>query len=66
MLDLNVDSPEKVSKVLRRAAEWYLESATELESAWQDRSAGRPWVSLAKILEQAADQADKAIPRNNP
>lgn len=42
-LDLDVDSPEKVARILRNAAESYYESASELESAWQDRGAGRPW-----------------------
>ena len=58
-MDLDVDSPEKVAVVLRRAADAYYESASELESAWQDRGAGKPWTKLARILERAADQAEK-------
>jgi len=58
-MDLDVDSPEKVAAVLRRAAEAYSESASELESQWQDPGAGKPWAKLARILERAADQAEK-------
>ena len=58
--DLDVDAPEKVSKVLRDAAQMYYESASELQSAWQDKSAGKIWNHLAIILEQAADKVDKA------
>ncbi len=60
-LDLDVDAPDNVSQVLRDAAEAYYESASELESAWQDKGAGRPWTVIAKILERAADQIDKKI-----
>lgn len=60
-LDLDVDSPEKVARILRDAAESYYESASELESAWQDSGAGRPWEKIAKILEAAADRVDKAV-----
>lgn len=55
-LDLNVDSPDKVARVLRNAASDYNDAASELESAWQDRSAGAPWSKIARILERAADQ----------
>lgn len=58
-LDLDVDSPDKVSTVLRNAAEAYNDSASELASAWQDSSAGKPWEKIARILEQAADRIDR-------
>jgi len=58
-LDLDVDAPDKVSDILRDAAEDYYESASELGSAWTDRSAGRVWTRIAKILEAAADKIDK-------
>ena len=60
-LDLDVDAPDKVADVLRAAAEAYEESATELQSAWQDREAGRPWSRIARILERAADQIEKVL-----
>jgi len=41
-LDLDVDAPEKVPRVLRAASEAFQASAAELESAWQDREAGLP------------------------
>jgi hypothetical protein len=60
-LDLNVDSPDKVSRVLRNAAQEYYESASELEGAWQDPEAGKPWEQIARILESAARAIDKKI-----
>jgi hypothetical protein len=59
--DLDVDDPRKVAKVLRAAARAFNESASELESSWQDRGAGRPWEKLAKILDSAADRCDSAL-----
>ena len=59
-LDLDVDAPEAVAPVLRRAAQQYAESASELQSAWQDKNAGKAWTRIARILERAADQIDKA------
>lgn len=60
-LDLDVDAPDQVPRVLRDAAEAYEESASELDSAWQDREAGRPWSKIARILERAADQIEKVL-----
>jgi len=60
-LDLDVDAPDKVSRILRNAAEAYYDSSSELEAAWQDREAGRPWEKIAKILEAAADKIDKMV-----
>jgi len=60
-LDLDVDAPDKVAPVLRRAAERFYESASELEAAWQDKNAGRPWVKIARILERAAKSIDKVV-----
>ena len=59
--DLDVDSPDEVANVLRDAADAYHESASELDASWQDKSAGRPWTIIARILEKAADQIDKAL-----
>ena len=58
-LDLDVDSPDKVKEVLQRAAQAYYESAGELESAWQDKSAGRPWLFIARQFEALADKLGK-------
>ena len=60
-LDLDVDAPEKVADVLRDAAQAYGESASELESAWQDEGAGEPWEKIAKILDDAAAKIDRVV-----
>ena len=62
-LDLDVASPDKVSQVLYNAAEVYYESAVELESAWGEKAAGRPWVAIARIMERASQQVDNALKR---
>jgi hypothetical protein len=38
----------------RRAAEEYAESSSELQSAWQDKNAGKIWERIARELERAA------------
>jgi hypothetical protein len=58
-MNMDVDSPEKVARVLRKAAQEYYYSAGELSSAWQDKNAGSPWNRIARILERAAEQVDK-------
>lgn len=58
-IDLDVEAPDQVANVLRQAAQEYYESAGELEAAWQDKYAGKPWTAIAKILEAAADKIDK-------
>jgi len=60
-LNLDVDTPEKVAPVLRRAAEAFFDAAGELESAWQDPHAGRPWQRIAKILDACAEKIDAAL-----
>jgi hypothetical protein len=57
--DLDIDSPDKVSNILRSTADVYRESATELESAWQDKHAGKAWIEIAAILDRAADSIDE-------
>jgi len=59
-LDLNVDAPDKVAAVLRRAAEAYYATESELQAAWQDRTAGRVWREMAKALERAAIRCEQA------
>lgn len=60
-LNLDVDAPHKVSDVLHSAAFVYLDSASELDSAWQNTSAGRPWRMIAKVLASAAVKIDKGM-----
>lgn len=59
-LDLNVDAPRKVVGVLRDAAQAYSEAAVELESAWQDKNAGKVWNKIAAELYRAADRVATA------
>lgn len=59
-LDLDVAVPDQLANVLRRAAENFNQSYSELQSAWQDQQAGRVWAEFAKILERAAGQCDRA------
>ncbi|HEU4985376.1 MAG TPA: hypothetical protein VFT58_07020 [Nitrososphaera sp.] len=58
-LNLDLEHPDQVADVLRAAAEQYHDAASELESAWQDKDAGRPWSKIAAILERAAASIDK-------
>ena len=60
-LDLDVSTPEEFPAVLRRAAEHFFFTQGELQSAWQDKQAGRVWARFARILDRAADSADKAL-----
>ena len=59
-LDLTLDraAPEEVGPTLRRAAQLYYEAQGELEASWGEKIPDI-WVKLARILERAADQADK-------
>jgi hypothetical protein len=59
--DPDVSIPEEVAPVLRKAADAFNESASELEASWQDKTAGGAWVKIARILERAADQIDKIV-----
>jgi len=60
-LDLDVDSPDKVARILRAAAQEYSESASELEASWQDPGVGKPWDAIGEILESAADKIDQKL-----
>jgi hypothetical protein len=60
-LNLDVDSPDKVPGVLRKAAESFYASADDVAAAWQDEKVGRVWIELAKILEATAVKAEKAV-----
>ena len=50
--------PSDVPGILRRAAQKMLEDGSELDSAHQDKNAGRPWRKIAKELERAADRIE--------
>ena len=60
-LNLDVNSPDKVADVLRDAAQRYYDTSSELESSWQDKSAGAPWIKIARILDRAAASIDKTL-----
>jgi hypothetical protein len=60
-LDLDVDAPDKVAPVLASAAQQFYDSASELQSAWQEKAAGRPWEIIAKELEAAASRIKKKL-----
>jgi phosphoglycolate phosphatase-like HAD superfamily hydrolase len=54
VFDLDVDSPEKIVRVLQRASDAFHDSASELSASWQDKGAGRPWTVVAEELERAS------------
>ena len=60
-LSLDVDAPDRVAPVLRRAAQAFYESAGELEADWQSASAGRPWEIIAAELDRTADRLEKKL-----
>lgn len=62
-LNLDVSKPEDVASVLNEAADSYRQSASELEAAWQDKNAGRPWEVIADVLENASIRIGKALKR---
>jgi hypothetical protein len=59
-MNLDVDAPDRVPKVLRRAAEAFFESAGELDAAWQDKS-GDIWAKIAQVLESAAVKIERML-----
>ncbi len=61
MYDLDVADPDSVPNVLETVANHYRESAGELESAWQDKYAGKIWEDIAGILERAAQSCRRAL-----
>ncbi len=62
--DLDAASPSQVPQVLRDAAQKYREDASDLQDCWQDASAGRIWLALAKALDRAADDTDRVLQRD--
>lgn len=62
--DLNEPaSPEDVPAVLQYAAEKMREQASELQSAWQDKNAGKVWDIIARELDRAAERIASKIGR---
>jgi hypothetical protein len=59
--NLDVATPDDVPVVLETVANHYRESASELASAWQDRTAGKVWEDIARILDRAAESCRKSI-----
>lgn len=62
-LDLDLTHATELAPLLRKAADAYRETHSELASAWQDKNAGAVWSALANILDHAADKADAACER---
>ena len=76
-IDLDVATPEEVSKAIREiasamsaAADKYAESPSELSAAWGDPNAGQVWRYLsermavtATMLERRADLMDETVAR---
>lgn len=60
-LDLDVDSPEKVARVLRDAADQYRNDARKLDSAWQDNNAGKPWRRIAQSFDRMATTIERNL-----
>ena len=62
MLDhFDVATPEEVAVVLETVANYYRESAGELQGAWQDANAGKIWGDFAAVLDRAARSCRKAL-----
>lgn len=58
-----VGDPAEVPDVLEYAAQRYYESASELDAAWQDPDAGKPWEMIAGELEASAERIRKKLKR---
>lgn len=52
-LNLDVDSPDKIPGILDNAVNAFHESAAELNSGWQDKTAGAPWKMISGELAKA-------------
>jgi hypothetical protein len=58
-LDLDLcESPDDVIALLHRAADKFNQDAGELQSAWQDKNAGKFWERLARDLSRLASKAE--------
>ncbi len=58
-MDMNdAASPEDAIRILRNIVDRFYIDAGELESAWQDKEAGKFWSRLAGDLDRLADKAE--------
>ena len=55
------DTPESAVYAVYAAAEKMRQDASELQSSWQDRNAGKIWEMFSRILERAAAAMQKEI-----
>lgn len=54
-------SPEKVIEILRNNIEQFYMAAGELDCAWQDNAAGKPWQVIAIELEKAIERIQRKL-----
>lgn len=55
------EKPEDVYDLLHEAADMFDSSALDLESAWQDSAAGRPWAIIARELRRCAGTIKREV-----
>jgi hypothetical protein len=60
-LNLDVDTPEKVSGVLRAAADAYQQSAEERMQAQPEDRTPVIWAAIAGLLDSAADAIERIV-----
>lgn len=56
-------TPEVLAAHFRKAAQQYLEDASELRAMWQDATAGLIWETIGRDLDKLADKIDRAWSR---
>ena len=56
-----LNHPDKIAAFLQRCADQCHEAASECETSWQEKSAGRPWTIAARELERCASRITKAL-----
>ena len=62
-MNLDVDNPENVSKVLRKAADRFYSDGIQMGIDYPKRQDGKVWEMIAKTLEAAADHIDMRLKR---
>jgi hypothetical protein len=70
-MNLDVDAPDRVTRVLTAAATAYQASAVELSAVWQDRHIPMIWAAIASELDIAAWKIEKIVkqrfdPKHSP
>jgi len=59
-LDINeAAAPDEIAPILRMHADKFRIAQYELQSAWQDKQAGRGWLILAREFDKLADRLDR-------